>query len=88
LRDGRLGKSDWNPLIEKVNQRPEGWKEKLLSLEGHITLANVVLLAIPLYFLSFFRMPKWVERCIDRSRRRFLWHDTSAEKGGRFLIIY
>ena len=47
-------------------------------------MINVVLLN-PHLFLSFFHMPKWVEKEIDSLRRRFLWN--GMHKEGRIFNL-
>ena len=49
-------------------------------------MINVVLSAIPTYFLSFFSPPRWVEREIDSLRRKFLWKGTGLEGKGYSLV--
>jgi len=51
---GKISKSLWVSLIDKVQRRLAGWKGRLLSLGGRITMINAVLSAILTYFLSFF----------------------------------
>jgi hypothetical protein len=72
--------SCWESLIDKIDKRLQGWKGKLLSLGGRVTLLNAVLSSIPLYWLSFYRMPRQIMSKIDRIRRRFLWSGTSRKR--------
>jgi hypothetical protein len=44
-----------------------------LSLGGRLVLLNSVLSAIPLYYLTLFKVPSWIIIKIDRIRKRFLW---------------
>lgn len=53
----KLQLDDRNKLVEKVEKRLQGWKSKLMSLGGRITLLNSVVSAIPLYWLSLYKMP-------------------------------
>ena len=54
----RLKKLHWRSFIDRIQKRLAGWKEKLLSLRGRITLKNVILFVISIYFLSFFPLPR------------------------------
>lgn len=36
----------WNSLVDKVEKRLQGWKSKLLSIGGRVTLFNTVISAI------------------------------------------
>lgn len=71
LSDRKLPKHCWMPLIERVNARLASWKGKLLSIGSRLTLINFVLFALPSYFMSIFKLPKWVINRIDYLRRAF-----------------
>lgn len=51
---------------------------------GHITLINSVISSIPIYQLSFFKVPSKILKVIISIQRNFLWHG-SCEKGGLML---
>lgn len=78
----------WNDLIEKIEKRLQSWKGKLLSLGGQVTLLNSVISAIPLYWLSLYRMPVGVRYRIDKLRRRFLWFGGSTVRKRYSLISW
>lgn len=44
-----------------------------MSLGGRVTLLDSVLSAIPMFFLSFMKMPKKVWRKVVSLQRTFLW---------------
>ncbi|KAL5555778.1 hypothetical protein UlMin_038014 [Ulmus minor] len=50
----------WNPVVEKVGKRLDGWKKAFLSKRGRLTLIQSVLSSIPIYFMSLFKLPKVV----------------------------
>jgi len=77
----RPAKADWMPLIKKVEKKRYGWKGKLLSMGGRLTLVNSVLSAIPMYYMSVYKLPSWVEERIDQIRRNFLWGRSTNIKG-------
>ncbi|XP_020097175.1 uncharacterized protein LOC109716257 [Ananas comosus] len=58
LHNKQLRKEDWAVVINRVEARIEGWKAKLLSLGGRLTLVNSVLTNLPLFYFSIFRAPK------------------------------
>lgn len=74
------------PLIEKIENRMEGWKGELISRGGRLQLAKSVLSAIPIYFMTCFQLPVWVLKRIDCIRRTFLWGNNSDGKKGISLI--
>ena len=49
------------------------WKQRHLSFGGRATLIQSILTSIPIYFFSFFRVPKKVEDRLVSLQRRFLW---------------
>lgn len=63
----------WSILIEKVRRRINSWKGKNLSFGGRITLIQSVLSSVPIYYLSFFRLPKTTIRVLANIQRKFLW---------------
>lgn len=78
-------REQYMPLIEKVEKRLGGWKGKLLSRGGRLQLVQSVLLAIPVYYMSCFKLPQWVIQAIDRLRRRFLWGTNGDSSKGLSL---
>jgi hypothetical protein len=70
----------WDPLVEKMRKRLFSWRNKHISLRGRIVLINSVLNAIPVFFLSFMKMPKSVWKKLVRIQREFLW---GGVRGGR-----
>nr|KYP48155.1 Putative ribonuclease H protein At1g65750 family [Cajanus cajan] len=59
----------WNPVKKKLAR----WKNKFLSLAGRACLINSVLSSLPLFYLSFFRIPKKVHLQLVRLQWNFLW---------------
>ncbi|MCH95123.1 LINE-1 reverse transcriptase like, partial [Trifolium medium] len=72
--------STWDPLIDKLRKRLLYWRNKYVSLGGRIVLINAVLNSIPIYYLSFMKLPMVVKKKIIRIQREFLW---GGVKGGR-----
>lgn len=67
------------------HRKQESWKDVVrnmkcglpvgswLSIGGRVTLINVVLNSIPIYYLSFYRIPKVVLQKLVRIQWKFLW---------------
>ncbi|CAJ2635167.1 unnamed protein product [Trifolium pratense] len=72
--------STWDPLLDHLRNRLFSWRNKHISLGGRIILINAVLNAIPIFFLSFMKMPVGVWRKMVRIQREFLW---GGVRGGR-----
>ena len=77
----KVSYNDWATVIDKLTSRLECWNSKYLLLGGRITFLNLVLSAIPTYYLVVLHCPVRIEHEIDKIRRRFLW--TSNSFGGR-----
>ncbi|KAK1277804.1 hypothetical protein QJS04_geneDACA023754 [Acorus gramineus] len=75
----KLLKMDWNPLVVKFERRLEGWKGKLLSFGGRLTLLQAVLSNLPVFFMSIFKVPVGVLQKLEGLRRRFLWSRVHGE---------
>lgn len=45
----------WQPITEKVRWRLARWRSNNLLMGGHLVLIKVVLSALQVYFLSFFK---------------------------------
>jgi hypothetical protein len=65
--------STWEPLLEALRKRLSAWGNKYVSLGGRIVLLNSVLNAIPVFYLSFLKLPVLVWKKIRRIQREFLW---------------
>jgi hypothetical protein len=72
----------WEPLINSLRKRLGSWNNKFVSLGGRIVLLNAVLNAIPIFYLSFLKMPVQVWKKIRRIQREFLW----GSRNGRKLV--
>ena len=84
----KLNEVEWLPLIEKIEKRLQTWKGKLMSMGGEVTLLNSVVSAIPLYWLSLYKMPSKVRYKIDRIRRKFLWFGGNTVRKKPSLIAW
>ena len=49
-------RSFWESVIRKVSKRLDGWKKAFLSKGCRMTLIQLVLIALPTYYTSIFRM--------------------------------
>ncbi len=81
-----LRRSDYLPLIEKLDRRLAGWKALSLSRGGRLVLLNSVLTSTPAYFCSVFKLPVWVANAIDKIQRRFFWKGKRLSNGFHCLV--
>ncbi|MCI08983.1 putative non-LTR retroelement reverse transcriptase, partial [Trifolium medium] len=56
------------------------WGNKFVSLGGRIVLLNSVLNAIPIFYLSYLKIPIQVWKQVRRIQREFLWGGKSGRK--------
>ena len=63
----------WSKVIEKIQRRLTPWKLKNLSFGGRLCLLNSVLSSIPLFYLSFYKIPICIANKIHRLQSHFLW---------------
>ncbi|RVW80650.1 hypothetical protein CK203_044356 [Vitis vinifera] len=71
--------SFWDPVVERISRRLDGWKKAYMSLGGRITLIQSCLSHIPSYFISLFKIPVSIASKIEKMQRDFLW--SGAGKG-------
>ncbi|RVW25924.1 hypothetical protein CK203_095970 [Vitis vinifera] len=74
----------WDPVVERISRRLDGWKKAYLSLGGRITLIQSCLSHIPSYFLSLFKIPVSIASKIEKMQRDFLW--SGAGKGRKITL--
>lgn len=86
LTHRRLRKVDFQPLLDKVAGRLEGWQGCLLSPAGRATLVKSVLTSIPIFYLTGFKIPKEILHAIDKIRRRFLWAENKVISGAKCKV--
>jgi hypothetical protein len=67
-------------VIKTIEKRLLSWKHRYVSLGGRVVLINSVLASIPVFFLSFLKMPVKVKKNIVRIQRNFLWGGAMGDK--------
>ena len=70
---GRVTGANFRYIIDKVQRRLNGWSAASLSLAGRVTLAKVVLSAIPIYCMQVVMLPANLIDEIEKLIRRFVW---------------
>nr|GFC56007.1 RNA-directed DNA polymerase, eukaryota, reverse transcriptase zinc-binding domain protein [Tanacetum cinerariifolium] len=61
----------WNETIKRMACRLSKWKLKTLLIGGRLTLLKFVLVAMPLYHMSLFKVPKKVLHRMESMRSHF-----------------
>ncbi|KAL3524580.1 hypothetical protein ACH5RR_012952 [Cinchona calisaya] len=67
-------------IREKVKKRLEGWKGKLLSQAGKEVLLKFLILALPTYVMSCFKLSRKLCKDIGSCMARFWWGGTQDNK--------
>jgi hypothetical protein len=81
-------KIDVQPLFDSAVNRLKGWKGKLMSKKGRLTLINSVITSIATYFLTIFPAEKWMIKSFNKLRRNFLWTPDEEASGGKCLVSW
>jgi hypothetical protein len=74
----KLRRQDLQPVIDKIIKRIAGWRGRLLSYAGRLTLLKACLASIPIYLLSLsvIKFPRWAINMINSQMGHFLWNDS------------
>ncbi|CAN1774444.1 Putative ribonuclease H protein At1g65750 [Linum perenne] len=70
---GRIARQTYQPIIKRIDAKLSGLKVSSLSLAGRITLALIVLNAIPAYVMQTSALPSHICEKIDQKIRNFFW---------------
>ncbi|KAJ0088691.1 hypothetical protein Patl1_32423 [Pistacia atlantica] len=77
---GRLTSRHLEPLVEKVRRRIAGWKSKLLSQGGRLTLMKHVLACMSTHLLAVLNVPMKVFSRLNSLMATFFWGDTNGKQ--------
>ncbi|CAN1848775.1 Putative ribonuclease H protein At1g65750 [Linum perenne] len=77
---GRISKNTYEYIIERIDQKLDGWKRNSLSLAGRVTLATSVLNALPSYAMQTSTLPASILKSIDSRIRSFVWGGSKDER--------
>jgi hypothetical protein len=73
--------STWKPMVDSIKRRLGSWGNKYISLGGRIVLINSVLNSLPVFFLSYLKLPVKVWKEVVKIQRNFLWEDSLTREG-------
>jgi hypothetical protein len=76
----KLNNKNWEIIEERIEKKLSSWKGKYLSIGGHLVLINSMLSSLPMFMLSFFKIPKRRVGKIDCIRSRVFWQNDSQKK--------
>ncbi|XP_074266171.1 uncharacterized protein LOC141588637 [Silene latifolia] len=84
INEGRLNKTMFADLLNKIQKAMSYWATHMLSYAGKITLINTVIFGLEQYWCATLLIPKGVMKIITKFCRQFLWQ---SEEGARKLIM-
>jgi hypothetical protein len=76
---GKSKKAVFSDILDKVNEKIEGWRSKTLSQAGKTTLIKSVVFALPSYAKSSFLFPDGLYKQLDRAFKN-LWCSFPKDK--------
>lgn len=80
LHYAKLKREDIQPVVDKIIKRVAGWKGRLLSYGGKLTLLKACLASIPIYLMSVIKFLKWATETINSQMAHFFWNDHEGKK--------
>jgi hypothetical protein len=72
--------STWKPMVDSIKRRLGSWGNKYISLGGRIVLINSILNSLPVFFLSYLKLPVKVWKEVVKIQRNFLWGGLSNKR--------
>lgn len=76
LFKGRSKLEYFSVLEDKFIKKVAGWRGRLLSFGGKITLIKSALTALPIHALSVLKIPSTYIKKLERMMAGFLWHSS------------
>ena len=71
---------EFNFVVERVQNKLQGWKTNLLSMAGRVVIAQSILSAIPAYVMKGCMLPTQILNNLDKVSRNFVWGSTEDHK--------
>nr|XP_027067853.1 uncharacterized protein LOC113693523 [Coffea arabica] len=78
LVKGKMRMEHFQPLIDRIQAKLVGWKNRLLSPGGRLILIKHVLSSIPIYTLAVSELPRGVIKRIEKLMSTFLWGEVEG----------
>lgn len=70
----------WSPIVMAMKVKLSPWIGTMPPIRGRATLIKSVLANVPVYYLSFFKIPTVVVEDIIKIQRKFLWNHKEDKK--------
>ncbi|GJY03500.1 reverse transcriptase domain, reverse transcriptase zinc-binding domain protein [Tanacetum coccineum] len=82
----KLSVKDCKGLIDRVRNRVNDWRNRVLSYAGRLQLIASVLASMQVFWSSVFLLPKTVIKDINKILRNFLWSHGDLTKGKAKIV--
>ncbi|XP_074323405.1 putative mitochondrial protein AtMg00310 [Apium graveolens] len=82
---GRRKMSSFSFLLERVEQKLQGWHNKTLSKSGKVTLLKNAAQVVPNFWMSLFLIPIEICEGLEKKMNKFWWTSSSTGGGIRWL---
>lgn len=76
----KINKDTFGEVLERMSSRLAGWKSKMLSFAGRVTLTKAVLATILVHSMSTIALPSSMLNNMDKISRSFLWGSTTTHR--------
>lgn len=80
LIHSRVNKLTYRYILDNVRSKLENWESRHLYLVGRITLAQSMVIAIPVYIMQTTYIPASVCNDIDKLCKNFIWCTSSGHR--------
>lgn len=70
---GRVNQSLYAPMLDRLDKKMDGWKNRYLSMAGRSILAQSCLSSIPYFAMQTAYLPMGLCDEIDKKIRKFIW---------------
>lgn len=85
MRLGRNKMETFGFLIDKVQQKLQGWVHKEISKQGKLTLLSSATQVLPTFWMNLFLIPIGICEEIERKMNGFMWGRGAEGKGIKWL---
>ncbi|XP_061373061.1 uncharacterized protein LOC133315448 [Gastrolobium bilobum] len=85
MQHGRVKRSLYDGIVDRVKEKLSNWERQCLSQAGRITLAQSVMTTIPFFQMQSCMLPMSVCDDIERMQRRIIWGDSDIQKKNHLI---
>ncbi|XP_074356529.1 uncharacterized protein LOC141696263 [Apium graveolens] len=82
---GRKKNETFSFLVERVQQKLNGWQNQPISKAGKVVLLKIVAQVIPNFWMNMFLIPMEICDGIEKAMNAFWWGNGSANKGIKWM---